>query len=820
MKKFLSLITLLVTAMAAFAQTFTDKSTVSVGGQASDMAEAKLEVADNGDGTYNVTFKDVVNLYNNYNDAYGDVGFNGLTATTEGGITTLSGSALTATTFTGAGHGYIPGTATIENANVVVKYNADKAYATLEAKYKAYVIGNGSSFNITFGTDEFNSTPEPPVTGVTKLVADGLAPNGTVIPTTPFTINWETQKIVANLDMTNQNVTNCNTLSFSDNEADVSQWNVANGYTLHFFYTKDDELWTATGWMTAKKTFTIQFRNNADLSTTPTAYVEVDDPANVNIEITKEGVFVDGTLQMSASQIEAFYSKPDLYFGCSQGDARTYAVYKNVQIETVGGEDPKPEFPTPADDAKQYTDNFVVTAGGEAAEPVQATAYVSATEVENVVDIQIDKVSAFGVDTKINITGVAAAEVDGYTMFQSEEVKMMDESGNTYNVFVAGQSKGDKLFLQIATNEEALGLTSPEFVFGDQDFPEEPKEDGGLIESGYQPAGKAWTQTATIDWDKQYVKAVIDLSTCQNAFENILSVGASISGWDNAAHYHFYYSPATTSLQFNGMAPDNKSRYDITAEGTVTIEISKKNGLVIDGTQYLNQYNTASQYGYDEWVSAMGALWQVSDIEFGACQGSVMSNATYKYFNVLDLPAEPVTVLTTKSYTDKLVSTDANTSEETTVEEFKIDLNTMSDGTAQVVLNDFPLTSSTKQTLVFACSSIEETANENGTKTISFNDSECEIDGVKCGLFGKARENTDGTLYWTFVIGQNEGSYLDVASCTFGTNKPVTGISGINAEIGNGNAQVFSIGGAKMGGLQKGVNIVRTANGKTVKVLK
>ena len=47
----------------------------------------------------------------------------------------------------------------------------------------------------------------------------------------------------------------------------------------------------------------------------------------------------------------------------------------------------------------------------------------------------------------------------------------------------------------------------------------------------------------------------------------------------------------------------------------------------------------------------------------------------------------------------------------------------------------------------------------------------------------------------------------------------VDGISTINAEVANGEAQLFTIDGVKLNKLQKGLNIVRTADGKVKKVL-
>lgn len=357
-------------------------------------------------------------------------------------------------------------------------------------------------------------------------------------------------------------------------------------------------------------------------------------------------------------------------------------------------------------------------------------------------------------------------------------------------------------------------------VFGEK--AEEPKEDGGLVEVGYQPNGEAWTKTTTIDWDKQYVKAVIDLSTCQKSFENILSVGASISGWDNAAHYHFYYSPAETSLQFNGMAPDNKSRYDINVDGIVTIEISKRDGLVINGTKYLNTYNSASQYSYDEWVEAMSALWAVTDLEIGGCQGSTFSNATYNYVGVLDLPEEPATVVTEKEYVDKLIVGTSAVSGSTgeTYENKTVVLSTWSDDTESITFKEFPLSNGETVDLTFK-GSINH-ATEDGIEYITADELTCTVDDANSSLNGKTIScmvtgmiKTNGQLYLMYEMGTDDYEVYYIGE--FGS-QTTDAINGIAVDANVAGAQIFTVNGAKVNKMQKGINLVRMANGKVVKV--
>lgn len=56
---------------------------------------------------------------------------------------------------------------------------------------------------------------------------------------------------------------------------------------------------------------------------------------------------------------------------------------------------------------------------------------------------------------------------------------------------------------------------------------------------------------------------------------------------------------------------------------------------------------------------------------------------------------------------------------------------------------------------------------------------------------------------------------------TIGEDPDLTsGINGVETEMENGNVSIYTVGGAKLNTLHKGVNIVRLANGKTIKVIK
>ena len=48
----------------------------------------------------------------------------------------------------------------------------------------------------------------------------------------------------------------------------------------------------------------------------------------------------------------------------------------------------------------------------------------------------------------------------------------------------------------------------------------------------------------------------------------------------------------------------------------------------------------------------------------------------------------------------------------------------------------------------------------------------------------------------------------------------VDGINSVDAAENNTITEIYTLGGARVNSLQKGINIVRLANGKTIKVIK
>ncbi len=77
-----------------------------------------------------------------------------------------------------------------------------------------------------------------------KIIPDGTQPNGGTITPKAITVDWATQKIVANVDLTNcLTGTNEQIFAISTNSADIANWDQESGSTLHFFYRQNFTDW-------------------------------------------------------------------------------------------------------------------------------------------------------------------------------------------------------------------------------------------------------------------------------------------------------------------------------------------------------------------------------------------------------------------------------------------------------------------------------------------------------------------------------------------------------------------------------------------------
>lgn len=662
MKKILSLLALLVMTLTAFAKDYTGHRTVTYGyNTPTESDDAVVSITDNGDGTYNVTFKDVINVSDNYRDNYGTYTFSNVEGTTANGYTTIDLTGLTVA-ITNCDLGLTSG----DEATLLAKFNDEKAYAKFSAKIGGYYK---SLISAEFGTDDFGSTGGGGTVETTEgpLVEAGLAPNGAKIEAKDFTINWDTHKVVAKLDLTNCQGVNETIFSFANNAANLGEWNVSNGAVLHFYYTKDADVWTATGWQKLTNTFCIQFRNSEKLGETPTKYVQVNDPSNVRVELRQDGVYIDGTLAFEASDYAKLLTYNDLVFGSTQGENRSNATYKYVEVVGLDWTEPATVVAS-----KEYTDKlFMTMAGGQPSELGTST-----VTVKEMSDGTYNMSLVIGENTVEAENVVKGTDAKGRTTYTCT-FNMGEQEYQVNAVVYTNDNNEEKIYLTATTTGATFTVGSdPDYV-----APAEP-EDVTLWEK-YQADGNGFSKTATIDWDKQKIVASIDFSNGGDDKDILaMTTGESFAAFQTSTYrtMHWYCNQSVKQMSGffakSGAGNNNTGRFDV-ADCLAKFEISKAEGLKVNGVVKMTP-------------EALEELFASNTVLIGSGESPKFSQAFYNYIKVVSLDwTEPTTPETPEAVVYKNTLKVVRNNETQTYEEAEVKVLAKEEGKYEVTIPAF-----------------------------------------------------------------------------------------------------------------------------------
>ena len=677
MKKILSLLALLVMTLTAFATDYTGHRTVIFGvNPPTESDDAVLTITDNGDNTFNVTFKDVINVDGGYTDNYDTFTFRNVTGTTENGVTTIDLSNLSASV-----KDNYAGCTEASDGVLFAKFNAEKAYARFSAK-----IGTWSKYDISaeFGVDDFESTGGGEPGGEDKpaivdIVEEGFKATGESWKKEGVAIDWDTQYIAAKLDLST-----CKTSSGPENVlavgTDITGWN--NGPHYFFYYNKAEKILQYNYLHNANKSYNGGFANLSK------AYIQLTDEV-VTIEISKQGglkingesalvKYIASATNPSNNSTESWTTEdlPTVFsglwalntidFGGCQGEVMSNATYKYVKVAPLGWKEPteptEPEVTVTFE--KQYADQLYSLADGTPSAMGDATVTLKEMSDNTIsmslafIDMSVESTDLVkGTDEKDRIT------YTGTTNFQ----------GINYAVKALRYTKDEeeKLYMTLIPTEGttlAFG-TDPDYV-----APEPPSIEGTVVEGSVDFAANGskfeWSNIA-IDWNKQKLVAVIDLSTCVGTNEDILSVGQNISAWQIGG-WHFYYTKSDNRMKSDylttgGAHPISDANTPV-EPGIVRIELSKAEGCTINGVSF-NGFYDSNVTG--TWQSNTEDFWNLTSVNIGSKEGNGRSNAVIKYVTVVDIestePETPKAVVykntlkivrgtDTKEYTDAEVS--------------------------------------------------------------------------------------------------------------------------------------------------------------------
>ena len=698
-------------------KSFTDKLSMKMGDNVYDNLPYSAEV----------TVKEMSDGSNNIDFSFGSsvIEANGLTKGTDAkGRTTYSGD--------------VDVQGTVYKVYAVIYTDADgteKIYMSVESEGVTYIVGT------------------QPVDGPSIPMENYQADGTGFVVSTP--IDWETQKFQAVIDATNCNSSNTEEIFGFGPEATVWEKNI------HIYADKG----------TYKAFYQCSNGNN---NTT----VNIADKTNITVEVSKaDGLTVDGETIIAADKLEGLFDLTEVKFGSGENSQFSNALYKSVKLVEV--------VPPFVPETKTYKDvaysSFAGTNTNFDENTVEFTTvedgtynvvYKNLTVSSNRIgDLNIPNVTAT-TDADGNVTYATTATEGTWTNINQDLASMLgisEGSPATLKSFTATLS-GEKLNMTVVT---ALTGVDATIVFGEQYVEPNPDPEGTIdvVEHGFNANGFGWQEVKDINWDTQYLKAEMDLTNCTSANEVVLSVGNNITAW-GATNFHLYYTAATKTLQYNYIdASGNIGRYDIpNIEGTVTVEISKKNGLVVNGEKC--NYKNGSTEQFDDPATAFASLWAVSSVQIGAIQGSTMGYAVYNYIHILPVEAEPVDpneVVATKTYTDNLtVGHDAQTGDVTGYANKQVVFTKYANGESSVTFKEFPISETESRDLTFRGTISETDMSEYGMGIVTFGedlamtpieDETSAFYGKEISLFINISSYSADKMEFTYEFGSEDGIY-------------------------------------------------------------
>ena len=686
-----------------------------------------------------------------------------------------------------------------------------------------------------------------------KIIPDGTQPNGGTITPKAITVDWATQKIVANVDLTNcLTGTNEQIFAISTNSADIANWDQESGSTLHFFYRQNFTDWGSTTADVHK--FAVQYRYKGDNGATNRFY-EVKDISNCTIVMDKNGVTIDGTLVFEASLMPQLYKEGanQLYFGSLRGE-HPYATYKSVELVTESGT-------TPGETATyEFTSNVETVYWKEISEGD----YLDFHQYVKGAKLQLVK------------------ELDGTYTATLKDVVVGEDRVSLGDIVIAGLTateKEGKLEIDVPTSN--ITISAPGSPYDGKSM----SIKGGMIDA--TPAADADSKgSASVQLtilvgngdmisyefsDNVYVPNIYNFTS--NAY---VKAGDEVTNFENAQAVLTEYMEDVYMVKFKKLTLGTKTE-DFTIEnlnlkptkdedGNITFTTSDASGFWNDADEtelgftdfsasvkvgengfenFVCKFTTENgQFVYGEKAETPDPGQPDEKYPVSFDKTALNTSAHGRMLNSFSLQQAGKEKQTKSVKTSKAAYEDHTADEPFTVEagsELTASFDYTGEWMHSFVYIDFDNDGDFSYT--------EGQWDQTGTDLVAFSfyslDSNPKNDAsgynsVGDELTGDARNTYAAPSFkapakageyrirfkfdWNCILPGGSSSILSdgggVWDATLKVVEPVVdGISTINAEVANGETQLFTVNGVKLNKLQKGLNIVRTADGKVKKVL-
>ena len=596
MKKILSLLSMLMITVTAFATSYTDqlnyKLTVFTA-LTKNLPAGELTVEPYGTSNYTVTAKGCD--FSEFDAGNWDE------IVCEDVAGTKDANGVTTITLDNPYAYRTSDNATFTDTKLVVKFNGTKAYAHFEGKMKVMYVAR--AFEYTFGTDEgFESTGGGSTGGEDKPAIVTVKENFQSTEGSSWgenvTIDWNTQKLVASINLASTG-SDKGFLGVTKKGQTAGR----NNYGIIFYNTNGS---TVQGYAPGQP-------NNANTD----QVTKGEDP--VRFEISKDGgVKCQGNVVISASNIAHLTNQSEIVVGAADKPAGAlYNYIKVVPLDWKETTEPtEPEVTVTFE--KQYADKLYSLADGTPSAMGDATVTLKEMS-DNTISMSL-AFSGMTVESTDLVKGTDEKERITYTGTANFQ-------GTNYAVKALRYTKdeAEKLYMTLtATDGTVLAFgEDPDYV-----APAEP-EDVTLWEN-YQADGTGFSKTATINWDKQKIVASIDFSNGGDDKDILaMTTGDSFAAFQTSTYrtMHWYCQQSVKQMSGffakDGAGNNNTGRMDV-ADCLAKFEISKAEGLKVNGEVKMAPY-------------VLDELFASNTVLIGSGESPKFSQAFYKYIKVVSL---------------------------------------------------------------------------------------------------------------------------------------------------------------------------------------
>lgn len=737
---------------------FTDKAAMSyAGSDPTDMGTAKVTVDYMSDDSYNMSLEFGGNTYKATGVEKG---------TDNKGRTTYAGSV------------NIAGTDYQIYAVVYTdEESTEKIYLTATSNVTTFIIGSDPD------------AVAPLAFPIENYQADGTG----FVVSTP--INWETQKLQAVIDATNCNSSNTEEIFGFGPEATVWEKNI------HIYADKG----------TYKAYYQCSNGNN-------NTNVNITDKTNITVEVSKaDGLTVDGVSVIAADKLEGLFDLTEVKFGSGENSQFSNAFYKSVKLVDL--------VPPFVPETKTYNDVAYSSFNGTTTNYENKTVEVTSVDENTykvvykdivvgdnrIGDFTVSDVTATTDETTGVVTYTTTATEGTWSNINSELSMILgiSEGGaaplTSFTAKVtpaADETSEASLDMTIATTFNNAPVT---FVFGDKYV--DPNE---VVET------KTYTDNLTVGHDAQ-TGEVTGYADKQVVFTKYANGESSVTFKEYPIS-----ETETRDLTFRGVIAE----LAMTEEGVGTVTYGE------DLAMTPIEDETSAFYGKEISlfinISSYSADKMEFTYEFGSEDGIYYVG---QYGVEIEKPDE---IVGSKTYTSNLtVDHDANLSNETVYENKDVRFDKYANGDVAVTFVAYPVSENETCDLTFRGTIQEVDMSDYGMgKMIFGNGLVCKVENEASSFNGKTlyldiniKLKEDGSPLFSYVFAndvdeEGEGAESIYYCGRFNVDDITNGINGVETEMENGNVSIYTVGGAKLNTLQKGINIVRLANGKTIKVIK